>query len=119
MNYRFEKMNVWIETRGFIKDIYVVVNKFPKNEQYVLGNQIRRAAISIALNIVEGSAKNSDKDFTRYLRISLGSLHEVVAGLYLAKDLKYLNEKDFQNLYDTTHKLSAMILAFIRKLNEK
>ena len=118
MNYRFEKLNIWIESRKFVKEIYLVLKKFPQNEQYVLGDQIRRAAISIVLNIVEGSAKKSDKDFTRYLRISIGSLNEVVAGLYLSLDLGYINQEEFQKLYDFTHKLSAMIQAMIKKTSQ-
>jgi len=117
--YRFEKLRIWIEARKFIKEIYLIVNKFPNNEQFALIAQIKRAAISIALNIVEGSDKKSDKEFIRYLRISIGSINEVIAGLYLAQDLGYLNNTKFQHLYELSHKLSAMINALIRTMNEK
>jgi four helix bundle protein len=119
MSYRFEKLNVWTESRNFIRDIYLVINDFPSKEIFILGDQLKRAAISIALNIAEGSDKKSDRDFIRFLRISLGSLNEVVTALYIAKDLNYLNDKTFQKLYLNANKLSAMINALIAKLNEK
>lgn len=118
MEYRFEKLSIWAESRKFVKQIYQIVRKFPKDEQYALGDQLRRVAISIVLNIVEGSAKKSDKDFVRYLRISLGSLNEVVAGLFLAMDLDYIDKQEFQKQYDFTHKLSAMIQSLIRKMSD-
>lgn len=118
MYYRFEKLDVWIESRLFIKIIYLVVAKLPKSEQFILGEQIKRAAISIALNIAEGSDKKSDKDFVRYLRIALGSINEVVTALYIARDLQYLSQENFLKLYEQSHKLSAMIHALIKKLND-
>jgi len=119
MSYRFEKLNVWIETRLLIKDIYLICNKFPRSELYCLGDQIKRAAISIALNIAEGSDKKSDKDFIRFLRISLGSINEVVTALYIALDLKFINQKDFDILYEKSNKISKMTNGLIRSLNEK
>lgn len=119
MYYRFEKLNVWIEARSFVKSVYQILDSFPSSEKRILIDQIKRAAVSIVLNIAEGSDKNSDKDFIRYLRISLGSINEVVAALFIAKDLCYINEESFILMYEKTHKLSAMINAFIRKINEK
>ncbi|HLB95886.1 MAG TPA: four helix bundle protein [Patescibacteria group bacterium] len=117
MYYRFEKLEVWVEARLFIKEIYFVVDKFPKNEQFILGDQLKRAAISIALNIAEGSDKKSDKDFVRYLRIALGSINEVVTALYIALDLEYIDQKNFQKSYKESHKLAAMINSLVRKIN--
>lgn len=119
MYYRFEKLSIWIESRNFIKEIYKITNQFPNKEQFVLGAQIKRAAISIALNIAEGTDKKSDKEFTRFLRISLGSINEVVTCIYIALDLNYLNDKDFNKLYEQSSKISAMINALIRKIKWK
>lgn len=118
MAYKFERLNIWIEARSFIKEIYKVVDKLPRKEQFILGDQIKRAAISIVLNIAEGSDKKSDRDFTRYLRMSIGSINEVVTALYIALDLGYIKSNDFQKLYDFSHKLTAMINALIRKIHE-
>jgi len=116
MAYKFEQLKVWIEARLFIKEIYRVVNKFPRKEQFILVDQIKRASISIALNIAEGSDKKSDKDFIRYLRMSIGSINEVITALYIALDLGYIKSNDFNKLYELSHKLTAMINALIRKI---
>lgn len=116
MYYRFEKLNVWIESRNFIKRIYGITQSFPAKEQFVLADQLKRAAISIALNIAEGSDKKSDKDFIRFLRISLGSINEVVTCLYIALDLNYLKHKEFDELYQHANKITSMINALISKL---
>ena len=65
---------------------------------------------------IRGLAQHPDKEFVRFLRIALGSINEVVTCLYIAKDLGYLREPDFKNLYEYSHKLSAMINALIGKL---
>lgn len=118
MSYRFEKLNIWLEARDYIKSIYLVVEKFPAKE-YSLKDQLKRAAISIALNIAEGSDKKSDKDFIRYLRISIGSINETVTILFIAKDLNFISEKDFSSNYEKSHEISRMINGLVRKLNEK
>ena len=116
MYYRFEKLNVWTESKNFITPIYKIVEKFPLKERFVLGDQLKRASISIILNIAEGSDKKSDKDFIRFLRISLGSINEVVTCLYIALDLNYLSKNDFHKSYEQSSKIAAMINALIKKL---
>lgn len=119
MSYRFEKLEVWKDAREFIGLIYGVLLKFPQIERYVLVDQIRRAAISIALNIAEGSDRKSDIEFIRFLRIAISSLNEVVTGLYIALDLRYLEKSDFDLLYEKSNRLSSRINALIRVLSKK
>lgn len=118
MAYRFEKLKVWSESRLFIKDVFIVVNKFPPKE-YSIKDQIKRAVISIALNIAEGSDKKSDKDFIRFLRMSLGSINEAVTAFYIALDLKFMTKEDFDTLYEKSNDISRMINGLVRSLNEK
>ena len=73
----------------FIEQIYKITDKFPKTEMYGLTNQIRRAALSIALNIAEGSGAGSDNEFNRFLNIALRSGYEVMCGIEVAKRLNY------------------------------
>lgn len=68
----FRELEVWKDARKLVKDIYLLTKSLPDTEKYGLTSQINRCVISIPVNIAEGSAKNSQKDFVRYLQISLG-----------------------------------------------
>ncbi len=93
--------------------------QFPAIEKFGLTNQIRRAAVSIVLNIAEGSTKGSDIDFRRYLKIAQGSVNEVVAGFYIALDQKFIDEKHFEQIYDFSLKINSKLNAFIKALVAK
>lgn len=116
MSFRFEKLNVWQDARQFVSLIYEITRKFPSDEKFGLTNQIRRAAVSIALNIAEGSDKKSDAEFIRFLRMSIGSCKEVVTAIYIALDQNYINQKDFDIIYKQANELVAKINALIRSL---
>jgi len=83
-----------------------------------LTNQLRRAALSVSSNIAEGIDRKSDKEFIRFLRISLSSLSEVVSQLFTASDLKLVNRKEFDILYTLANNLAARINALINKLKQ-
>ena len=70
-------LDVWKLSIQLVKNIYQLTSKFPSEEKFGLVAQIRRAAVSIPSNISEGEARNSDKDYIRFLYISLGSLSEI------------------------------------------
>ncbi|MBI2621257.1 MAG: four helix bundle protein [Candidatus Levybacteria bacterium] len=91
---------------------------FPSEEKFGLTNQIRRAAISIALNIAEGSDKKSDAEFKRFLRMAIGSCEEVITGFYIALDQKYVPEKDFDIIYEQANMLVAKLNALVKSLNK-
>lgn len=74
MTYRFENLEVWKLARQFVNVIYTITKDFPKEEQFDLISQIRRAALSIVLNITEGNDRKSDVEFIRFLRISYTSM---------------------------------------------
>ena len=119
MSFRFEKLQVWQDARKFTVEIYKLTSNFPKSEKYALTDQLRRAGVSIALNIAEGSDRKSDKDFIRFLRMSIGSLEEVVTGLYIAKDLGYLDDKEFEKLYKKANILVSKINALINSIKKQ
>ena len=73
----------------FIEQVYKITNKFPKTEMYGLTSQIRRVALSIALNIAEGSGAGSDNEFNRFLNIALRSGYEVMCGIEVGAVAKY------------------------------
>lgn len=115
--FRFENLQVWQDARNFVNHIYSVTKKFPADERFGLIDQLRRAAVSIALNIAEGSDRKSDVEFRRYLRMSITSTEEVVTALFIALDLKYLNQSEFNLLYEESHMIVAKLNALIKKLS--
>ncbi|MCU0666118.1 MAG: four helix bundle protein [Candidatus Omnitrophica bacterium] len=74
---KFKKLQVWSKAMDFIEQVYLKTSKFPESECYGLTSQIRRASVSIALNIAEGSGSGSDLEFKRFLNIALRSSYEV------------------------------------------
>ena len=114
--FRFENLEVWQESRKLVKEIYLLTNKFPAQEKFGLIDQIRRAMVSICLNIAEGSDRKSDIEFKRYLRMAITSAEEVVTGLYVALDLEYLKQNDFDKLYKDLNSLVARINSLIKSL---
>lgn len=101
----FRELEVWKDARALVKEIYTITNILPDSEKFGLVSQINRCAVSIPANIAEGSAKYSQKDFTRFLQISLGSSYELETHLILCEDLGFINSmltvstiKKIQNL---------------------
>ena len=119
MSFRFEKLEVWQQARKFAVKIYKVTSDFPKDERFSLVDQLRRAVISIALNIAEGSDRKSDKEFIRFLRVAIGSIEEVITGLYISFDLEYLSKEEFDKLYEEANILASRINALINKLKKQ
>lgn len=114
--FRFLDFKVYSDAKVYYKGILVVSESI---ESYSFKDQIRRAALSIVLNIAEGSAKNSDKDFARFLEISIASLNEVVACLDVMKDLGRLDEEKYKHFFDKSEELAKQLGGFIKKLKVK
>jgi len=110
--YSFEKLDVWIEAKNFAKQIYTLTSKFPETEKFGLTVQLRRAAISIASNIAEGSARNSNKDKAHFTTIAFGSAVEVLNQLIISCELGFITEAEYIELRtqieSITNKLNAL-----------
>lgn len=107
--FSFEKLAVWQEARELVVECYSLVSKFPKEEKYALGDQIRRAVVSIASNIAEGSGRVSLKEKMHFIEIAYGSLMEVYCQLQIASDLKFINETGFENIKPRFSLISSML----------
>ena len=105
----FKKLIVWQKAREFVKDIYQITRTFPKEELFGLTSQIRRATISIALNIVEGSGRGTDKDFAHFLDIAFGSALEVEAQIILSLDLEFITTEEYNILTLKIQEIQKMI----------
>ncbi|MBK7882716.1 MAG: four helix bundle protein [Chitinophagaceae bacterium] len=91
----YKKLEAWKKSMQLVKEIYLLVKKFPKEEMYALSSQIKRAAVSIPCNIAEGSGRNYKKDTIQFLYISRGSSYEVETLLNIAVMIEIINEAEF------------------------
>lgn len=92
--HNYKKLNVWVTAISVVKNVYKLTRKFPKEEIFVLTQQLRRAVISIPSNIAEGAGRNSNPQFKNFLQISIGSCYEVETQLIIAKELEYITEEE-------------------------
>ena len=112
----FRDLIIWNDSKALVVEIYKFTSTLPKSENFGLVSQINRCSISIPANIAEGCAKNSDKDFKRFLQISLGSLYELESHLIICKDLNYINQEKSKKLINTVQVIQKKIASFINKL---
>ena len=96
--HNYKKLNVWVSSIFLVKNIYNLTRKFPKEEMFVLTQQLRRAAISIPSNIAEGAGRNSNAQFKNFLQISIGSCFEVETQLIISKELEYISEEELETI---------------------
>ncbi|MFT4699114.1 MAG: four helix bundle protein [Flavobacteriaceae bacterium] len=100
MSYKFsfEKLNVWIDSKELIKMIYKLTYKFPDEEKFSLTCQLRRASVSVASNLAEGTSRKTNKDKAHFTTIAFSSLMEVLSQVIIAKELNFVEENDYQIL---------------------
>ena len=120
--YSFEKLDVYSESRVFVKMRYSVSAKFPESERYALTDQIRRAVISITSNIAEGTSRMSNRDKAHFVEMSYGSLMEVVSQLQIAMDLGYISQEQYEAqqsiIENISYKLYALRRSFVAPENK-
>lgn len=117
----FRDLEAYKEGKKLVKEVYNLLKKFPKEEQYAMCDQLRRAAISITSNIAEGSGRTSFKEKIHFVEISYGSLMEVLSQMDIAYDLEYINEQEFNNIEimveNVARPLSGLKNYFTRQAN--
>jgi len=117
MNWR--ELKVWEKSHQLVLEIYKVTSNFPREETYALISQIRRSAISIPANIVEGQSKNTTKEYLQFLYNARGSLEETRYHLLLSRDLRYLSSSDYEDLELKYKEVSRMLNGLISSMRSK
>ena len=112
-------LEVWKEAVGLSVTCYEVTRRFPREEQFGLASQMRRAAISIASNIAEGAARASSKEFTQFLHISLGSASELDTQIEIAKRIGLGNLSDLEKLQSQANTVSRMLQGLVRSVRNR
>jgi four helix bundle protein len=110
--HRYKELEIWKKSRLFCSQIYIITSKFPGDEKYGLTNQLRRASVSIPSNIAEGSSRSSNKDFSRFLEIAIGSAYEVETQLLIAYDLGFVNATELETKASELNEIIKMISRF-------
>ena len=113
----FRNLNAYIKAKELVSMIYALIKKFPKEEQYALCDQLRRAVISIPSNIAEGSGRLTTKDQSHFYSIAYGSLMEILAQLDVACDLGYITKEEFQHLEALIDVEAKILTGLVNKRN--
>ena len=113
---KFTELLVWQKAHTFVLDIYKTTEKFPASEQFGLTSQLRRAAVSITSNIVEGFDRGSPKEFKQFLIVARASLSETQNQTLIALDLNYISRDRFDALAVQSIEIHKMINGLIKSL---
>jgi four helix bundle protein len=115
----YHRLLIWQRARDFVKLIYLHSENFPRSEEFGLKSQLRRAAVSVVLNIVEGYRRSSTKDFLHFLNIAEGSLAELEAALEISHDLDLLTDDIFVQTEVKRSEVGFLLHQFIKGLKKK
>ena len=110
--HRFKDLDIWKLSRQFCSQIYATTANFPDNEKFGLTNQLRIASVSVPSNIAEGCSRSSNKDFSRFLEIAIGSIYEIETQLLIAFDLGYIDQQKLDKLINTLDIIIKMTSKF-------
>ena len=113
-SYSFESVVAWQKAHAFTLLVYRLTREFPKDEMFGLTSQFRRAAVSIEANIAEGYKKLSKADKLRFLNISEGSLAECRNYVILARDLEYIDVRQYEELFNALEETSKLLTSYCK-----
>ena len=112
-------LKAWSESILLIKDLYFITRSFPKEELFGITSQMRRAALSIPLNVAEGAARASKKEFVRFLDIAIGSIAELDTLFFISLELEFLSDEDFNLLNGKLDLIGKLVYGLKRKILEE
>ena len=116
--FAYRKLEVYHKALSWVLDIYKLVSKFPKCEDYALSGQLRRASVSVTSNIAEGMSRTSAKEVAHFLEVSYGSLMEANSQLEIAQLLGYIENNELDNTSEKTMEIARMLSGLRNKVVE-
>ena len=114
----YRQLKVWQKAMDLTVEIYSLVNKFPRAENYALSDQMRRSVVSIPSNIAAGQGRNSDKEFVNFLSIERGSLWELETQIEISERLHYIDSGQKNKVYEQTEEIGKMLNALANSLEQ-
>ncbi len=112
----YRELIVWQKSMDLVEEVYQLTKMLPKEEQYALSDQLRRAVVSIPSNIAEGYGRSAIREYTRFLNIARGSKHEVETQLLICVRLNYLSESDINHAMSLCDEIGKMLNTLSKKL---
>ncbi|PIN76588.1 four helix bundle protein [Candidatus Woesearchaeota archaeon CG10_big_fil_rev_8_21_14_0_10_36_11] len=119
MGRNYENIEVYRLAYSFVLEVYKIIKLYPQSEENNIASQLRRSSVSIVLNIAEGSAKASRKEFVHFLNTAFASAKEVEVLLKLSRDLGFLEQELYNKMYKLLDELNAKLYMFIRNVESK
>ena len=117
--FNFRNLICYQKGRTLVKEVYALVKTFPVEEKYALGDQLRRAVVSVTSNIAEGSGRQSFKDQAHFLELSYGSLMEVMSQLDLALDLNFIDNENYKRLEEVIEEEARVLSGYRASLLDR
>ena len=114
----FKELKIWQKGFEIAIKAFKLVSTFPKDEKFGISSQITRAAVSISSNIAEGSSRTSEKDYKRFLEISLGSSFEVETQVLIATAVNFGEQEIRNKILSDIDEVQKMLISFMNKLNK-
>jgi four helix bundle protein len=115
----FQTLEAWKKGHKLVLSLYKATAEFPKEEQYGLTSQIRRAGVSVPTNIAEGCGHQSESEFARYLQLAAASATELQYHIILARDLSYLEPERYTELSRAVEEIKKMLTTFIKRVRAR
>ena len=112
----YRDLKVWQLSMRLVEDVYSLSARFPKQESFGLVSQVQRSAVSVPSNIAEGQARDSTKDYLRFISIALGSLAELETQLILSNRLTYITETNLTEILEITAEVGRMLRGLQKNL---
>lgn len=105
---------LYVKADAFVKEVYAITNGFPKHELYGVTSQLRRASLSVILNLVEGFSRSYTKEYRRFVSISFASLQEALYLLEFAMNLNYMSVTEYTNTKQLADEVSKIIWSIMK-----
>ena len=116
---RWKNLDVWKLSDDLAYNVYLISHDFPKEEIYGMTSQLRRAALSIPTNIVEGYSRKGDKELSHFLNISIGSMAETKYLLYFSRRLGYIDNNKYNEIKNGYERLGKQLWRFYETVRQK
>ena len=113
--FKFERLEVWKKAVSLYERASSLTQGIPQKDQFSLGDQIRRASLSVSTNIAEGTRREGEKESRHFFNIAKGSVYEVVSLQHVMQLRGYLPEKDYLVLYDQCNEIAKMLSGLLNK----